>query len=625
MPSRASWKRFERRVKNKYDDDDDVTFGRPFRASNHPTKLLALFNEQTNKQITNIKIRCYIIPVHEHHRVIYHTFFFFALLRKSRKSFFFLHYKMRTTTLTRAARMRTTTTVKRMSNVVKAFSGMNSIHTNHHASSFFDKKYHHRRRSIIRRLSASVADDDHDEGVKNTHKKGAVLFLSFVPLSPETSAAGVRTRDLMEGFIKAGFSDVHYACASKMDEQENREVNKQLVEKGVKFYANAIPNREDAFKTVLEECGKRNPIDVVVFDRFLAEEAYSFRVREMCADALRVLDMQDCHALRRERARIVGLESSGGSSDNSNAIERSINAKPEATDDDFAREISSIFRSDLTLVCSSAELELLHAACGVPKEKLCLAPFFETIDTNSIITPFTDRKNVFVSIGTFNHAPNVDGLRYLKKEIWPLIRGKLPNAEFHAYGATCLPKHIDELNDAKNGFFVKGFCKDIGETLSTAKVLLAPLRFGAGIKGKIIEAFKYGTPVITTPIGGEGIGVPGIFENGYDNMDAIKTNWGGTFDCVTPAAFATAAVDSFTNESLWTKQSKRGVELRNELFNKEKTIPPILEAISNKCENLRTIRNEDFIGASFWHQSNRSTDFFSRWIELKETLGKKVA
>ena len=522
---------------------------------------------------------------------------------------------MRTTTLTRAARMRITTTVKRMRLVV-AFSGMNA--------SFCDKKYRRHHRPTRRRSIGAVADQNH-EGVNNARKKGAVLFLSFVPLSPETSAAGVRTRDLMEGFLKAGFSDVHYACASKMDEQENAKVNKQLVERGVKFYANAIPNREDAFKTVLEECGKRNPIDVVVFDRFLAEEAYSFRVREMCADALRVLDMQDCHALRRERARIVDLESSGGSGDTSNVIERSINAKPEATDDDFAREISSIFRSDLTLVCSSAELELLHAACGVPKEKLCLAPFFETIDTNSIITPFIDRKNVFVSIGTFNHAPNVDGLRYLKKEIWPLIRGKLPNAEFHAFGATCLPKHVDELNDAKNGFFVKGFCKDIGETLSTAKVLLAPLRFGAGIKGKIIEAFKYGTPVITTPIGGEGIGVPGIFENGCDNMDAIKANWGGTFDCVTPAAFATAAVDSFTNESLWTKQSKRGVELRNELFNKEKTIPPILEAISNKCENLRTIRNEDFIGASFWHQSNRSTDFFSRWIELKETLGKKVA
>ena len=86
---------------------------------------------------------------------------------------------------------------------------------------------------------------------------------------------------------------------------------------------------------------------------------------------------------RRERARIVGLESSGGSGDTSNVIERSINAKPEATDDDFAREISSIFRSDLTLVCSSAELELLHAGARASK-RLCLAPFFETIDTKKV-------------------------------------------------------------------------------------------------------------------------------------------------------------------------------------------------------------------------------------------------
>ena len=331
-----------------------------------------------------------------------------------------------------------------------------------------------------------------------TNTKGAVLFLSFVPLSPSTSAAGVRTRDLLEGFIKAGYTDIHYVCAAKVDERENATLNKQLVEKGVRFYGNAIPNREEDFKSVLEECRKINPIDVVVFDRFLAEEAYSFRVKEVCENALRVLDMQDCHALRRERARIVNGESGN------NVIEKAINAKPEALDDDFAREISSIFRSDLTLVCSSAEMEMLHVVCGVPKEKLCLAPFFETIDKNSIIKPYADRKDTFVSIGTFNHAPNVDGLRYLKKEIWPLIRAKLPNAEFHAYGATCLPKYIDELNDVKSGFIVKGFCENICEALGTAKILLAPLRFGAGIKGKVIEAFKYGTPVITTPIGGEG-------------------------------------------------------------------------------------------------------------------------
>ena len=139
--------------------------------------------------------------------------------KAAKASFFFMKqvhhnsYKMRTTTLTRAARMRITTTVKRMRHVV-AFSGMNA--------SFCDKKYRRHHRPTRRRSIGAVADQNH-EGVNNARKKGAVLFLSFVPLSPETSAAGVRTRDLMEGFLKAGFSDVHYACASKMDEQENSE------------------------------------------------------------------------------------------------------------------------------------------------------------------------------------------------------------------------------------------------------------------------------------------------------------------------------------------------------------------------------------------------------------------
>ena len=63
----------------------------------------------------------------------------------------------------------------------------------------------------------------------------------------------------------------------------------------------------------------------------------------------------------------------------------------------------------------------------------------------------------------------------------------------------------------------------------------------------------------------------------------------------------------------------RAFELRKTLFDKEKTIPPILDAIEKKRENLDAVRKEDFIGQAFWHQSNRSTDFFSRWIELKET------
>jgi O-antigen biosynthesis protein len=376
-----------------------------------------------------------------------------------------------------------------------------------------------------------------------------------------------------------------------------------------------IPNRGDLFEEALM---KLRPT-VVMFDRFLAEEAFSFRVRAVCPEALRVLDMQDVHALRRERERIV--TSSSSSSSSRNTIVDSINAKPCAMDGDFSREISAIYRSDLTFVCSQVEMEILQNVCGIDREKLVLAPFFETIDEKrghceETIVPFKKRKDFFVSIGTFNHAPNVDGLRYLKNDIWPLIRKKLgTGVQFHAYGASCLPKHMDELNDEKNGFFIKGFCEDISTTLGEAKILLAPLRFGAGIKGKVIEAFKYGTPVITTPIGSEGIGVP----SKYSDNSYSEYKWGGTFDCVTPEAFANAAVESFTNEALWTEQSMRAFELRKTLFDKEKTIPPILDAIEKKRENLDAVRKEDFIGQAFWHQSNRSTDFFSRWIELKET------
>ena len=203
---------------------------------------------------------------------------------------------MRTTTLTRAARMRITTTVKRMRHVV-AFSGMNA--------SFCDKKYRRHHRPTRRRSIGAVADQNH-EGEQRAQKRRRPLPLVRPFLTG--NLRGGRSHARFDGrILKSWIFGRALRVRFKNGRARKRGGEQTVGGKRRLFYANAIPNREDAFKTVLEECGKRNPIDVVVFDRFLAEEAYSFRVREMCADALRVLDMQDCHALRRERARIVGL------------------------------------------------------------------------------------------------------------------------------------------------------------------------------------------------------------------------------------------------------------------------------------------------------------------------------
>ena len=92
----------------------------------------------------------------------------------------------------------------------------------------------------------------------------------------------------------------------------------------------------------------------------------------------------------------------------------------------------------------------------------------------------------------------------MKQELWPLLKKELPNAALHVYGAYC-PQKAVELNNVKDGFIVKGRAEDAHAVVLAARVVLAPLRFGAGIKGKLIDAMQCGTPSVTTSIGAEGM------------------------------------------------------------------------------------------------------------------------
>jgi glycosyltransferase involved in cell wall biosynthesis len=103
----------------------------------------------------------------------------------------------------------------------------------------------------------------------------------------------------------------------------------------------------------------------------------------------------------------------------------------------------------------------------------------------------------FVTIGNFMHKPNVDSILWLKETLWPQIRAQLPSAELHVWGAYAQDRHR-HLTNKKQGFFVKGHADDCFDTLSRYRVLLAPLRFGAGIKGKVADSWAVGTPVVTT-------------------------------------------------------------------------------------------------------------------------------
>ena len=170
------------------------------------------------------------------------------------------------------------------------------------------------------------------------------------------------------------------------------------------------------------------------------------------------------------------------------------------------------------------------------------------------------------------------------------------------------------MHDEKLGFYVHGHVEDIKEALLQRRVLLAPLRFGAGIKGKIIDSWCYGLPVVTTPIGAEGMMMT-------DTLAFNENDWGG---CVVSNEdeFVKAAVDLYTTKDLWECSQSKSIELLNALFNKEQNLQLIDDALDDAKMNMRQRRKRDVTGQLLWHQSNRSTEYFSKWIELKEAYNE---
>ncbi|VEU36247.1 unnamed protein product [Pseudo-nitzschia multistriata] len=405
----------------------------------------------------------------------------------------------------------------------------------------------------------------------------------------------------------------------------------------------------------------RNTVDLVVFDRFFMEEAHSFRFRQQFPSAALVLDMQDMHSLRWSRQKIVQewdkkeRQQKLQNRDPFGCLPEVLNCLPsmdKADRDDHARlirELASIHRSDLVLVCSPVELKLLTTVYKVPKQKLCLASFFvapppEESDANinrcyfenylSSPPPPNTIQPRFVFCGGFKHEPNADAVRILIDFVWPRVRKQLPEATLHIYGAFC-PDHLLQINDrnkSKNktsstrGITVYGFEPDLakifGANSSRNSILLAPLRFGAGIKGKIIDAWTFGMPVVTTPIGSEGMTMTKR-EEMAPNSDPL---FGGRI-ASTLEEFCANAIELATDPVAREEAKTNGRFLLANLFAAsqnwecvENRLLEILQKNSDGGEVLSEQRRGDYTQAMLWHQSLRSTEYFSRWVELKESI-----
>ena len=211
-----------------------------------------------------------------------------------------------------------------------------------------------------------------------------------------------------------------------------------------------------------------------------------------------------------------------------------------------------------------------------------------------------------ILIGSFMHAPNVDAARWCKQAIWPLIRKALPAAELHCYGSYG-DKFKGELHAPKLGFHFKGRAEDALATMANYRLNLAPLRYGAGLKGKVFDGFQTGTPTVTTPIGAEG--VTGAMDWGCPISSRPATS------LPTPRStlYARRRIDG-------RRVQAQGQQHRDgSAFDAARVAAT---AARSCCEAVRSRRatedrQQHFTGRMLRHHHHRSTEFMSRWIEAK--------
>ncbi|MDH4483041.1 MAG: glycosyltransferase [Rhodoferax sp.] len=278
----------------------------------------------------------------------------------------------------------------------------------------------------------------------------------------------------------------------------------------------------------LREYGQR--YDLTLLFRPGVVERHLKTIRKHCPKAKVLFETADLHHLRMYReADLYGDL-----------------VKKKAADQMKTRELWAVGAVDATIVRSRTEIEILQQIA--PGAKLCLYPLI--MDIKGTSKTFAERRDI-VFIGGYQHAPNVDAVQYFVEQIMPLLREQLPGVRFYAVGSNT-PPVIQAL--ACEDIIVTGFVEDLTPLLDKMRVSVAPLRYGAGIKGKIGTAMAVGLPVVATPIASEGMSLT-------DGEDVLVA--GGA------EAFANAITKIYQNEVLWNRISDNGLKFADEAWGAE--------------------------------------------------------
>jgi len=269
----------------------------------------------------------------------------------------------------------------------------------------------------------------------------------------------------------------------------------------------------------LKESGGR--YDLVLLFRPGVVERHLNTIRKYCPQAKVIFHTVDLHYLRMSReADMLGRE-----------------GKLREAREMKKKELEAIRSVDATIVTSTIEFELLRSE--VSNKRLYVLPLI--MDIRGTKKGFKERRNV-VFVGGYQHPPNVDAVKYFVQEVMPFLRRRIKGVCFYAVGSKT-PVEIEALSS--EDVIVAGYVEDLSTLLDEMRVAVSPLRFGAGIKGKIGTSLAVGLPMVATSLAAEGMSL----RDGENILVADGAE-----------ALAEAVARLYEDEGMWEKVSRNGLE-----------------------------------------------------------------
>ena len=371
-------------------------------------------------------------------------------------------------------------------------------------------------------VSSSIRDRQRcSADQQTTMSKGRILIIESRTITPDRDSASYRLSAIIEIMQSLNFQVTVAALNLEYHDVYVGNLQQRGVEVLYKPYVQSIEG-------YIENNAKR--FDYFFLSRIHVASRLIDFIKTKCPDGSIIYDTVDLHFIREQRAAELAQSKK----------------KLKAANEIRKREIHAAQLADITLVVSPDEKKVLETI----NDRIKVAVVSNIHSIHEPVTPFEKRKNLLF-IGGFAHQPNIDAVTYYCQAIEPLIQQVLTEIQTYVIGSDT-PPEIYKL--ATKSVIIKGYVKDLKPYFCNSRVFIAPLRFGAGVKGKVNMSMSYGLPVVASTIAAEGINM----HNHFNGMIADE-----------PQQFAQSVVRLYQDQRLWERLSANSVQNVRTCFSPE--------------------------------------------------------